>query len=174
METQGKKQLPAPLKGSIFARGKKWDLSKLKTISYGASAVGDLTDKTIAKICAFGEKMSAILMVYALNKIIQIKNLIFKTKKQDNFLDVIKFNNLSNFSKKPIIALGGLNNKNIKRLNGFKYFSFILVSLRINRDQTSGHGLFTSHTTLFVTHTRHTKESTCSVSYDAGSRSDPK
>ena len=24
--------------------------------------------------------------------------------------------NLSNFSKKPIIALGGLNNKNIKRL----------------------------------------------------------
>ena len=41
---------------------------------------------------------------------------IFKTKKQDNFLDVIKFNNLSNFSKKPIIALGGLNNKNIKRL----------------------------------------------------------
>ena len=41
---------------------------------------------------------------------------IFKTKKQDNFLDIIKFNNLSNFSKKPIIALGGLNIENIKKI----------------------------------------------------------
>ena len=41
---------------------------------------------------------------------------IFKTKKQDNFLDIVKFNNLSNFSKKPIIALGGLNVGNIKKL----------------------------------------------------------
>ena len=41
---------------------------------------------------------------------------IFKTKKQDNFLDIVKFNNLSNFSKKPIIALGGLNIENVKKL----------------------------------------------------------
>ena len=41
---------------------------------------------------------------------------IFKTEKRNNYLGIIKFNNLSNFSKKPIIALGGLNNKNIKRL----------------------------------------------------------
>jgi len=41
---------------------------------------------------------------------------IFKTKKKNDYLGIMKFNNLSNFSKKPIIALGGLNNKNIKRL----------------------------------------------------------
>ena len=41
---------------------------------------------------------------------------IFKTKKQDNFLDIVKFNNLSNFSKKPIIALGGLNFENVKKI----------------------------------------------------------
>ena len=41
---------------------------------------------------------------------------IFKTKKRNNYLGIIKFNNLSNFSKKPIIALGGLNNKNCKKL----------------------------------------------------------
>ena len=41
---------------------------------------------------------------------------IFKTHKKNDFLGIIKFKNLSNFSKKPIIALGGLNNKNIKKL----------------------------------------------------------
>ena len=41
---------------------------------------------------------------------------IFETKKRNNYLGIIKFNNLSNFSKKPIIALGGLNDKNYKKL----------------------------------------------------------
>ena len=41
-------------------------IDKLEAISYGASLVGDLTDKTVAKICAFGEKLSSLLMVYAL------------------------------------------------------------------------------------------------------------
>ena len=41
---------------------------------------------------------------------------IFKTEKKSDCLGIIKFNNLSNFSKKPIIALGGLNNKNCKKL----------------------------------------------------------
>ena len=41
---------------------------------------------------------------------------IFKTEKKSDYLGIIKFNNLSNFSKKPIIALGGLNNNNIKKL----------------------------------------------------------
>ena len=41
---------------------------------------------------------------------------VFKTKKKSDYLGIIKFNNLSNFSKKPIIALGGLNSSNIKKL----------------------------------------------------------
>ena len=43
-------------------------ISKLEAISYGTSLVGDLTNKTIARICAFGEKLSSILMVLALEK----------------------------------------------------------------------------------------------------------
>ncbi len=53
---------------------------------------------------------------------------IFKTKKKDNFLDIIKFNNLSNFTKKPIIALGGLNNKNIKKLKMTNIFGIAGIS----------------------------------------------
>ena len=41
---------------------------------------------------------------------------IFKTEKKSDYLGIIKFNNLSNFSKKPIIALGGLNIENVKKL----------------------------------------------------------
>ena len=33
-------------------------INKLEAISYGTSLVGDLTDKTEARICAFGEKLS--------------------------------------------------------------------------------------------------------------------
>ena len=40
---------------------------KLKTIAQGTSLVGDLTAKTEAQICAFGEKLSSILMCQALN-----------------------------------------------------------------------------------------------------------
>ena len=41
-------------------------IDQLEAISYGTSLVGDLTDKTVAKICAFGEKLSSLLMVHAL------------------------------------------------------------------------------------------------------------
>ncbi|WPX95932.1 aspartate kinase [Candidatus Bandiella euplotis] len=44
-------------------------IEKLEAISYGTSLVGDLTDKTVARICAFGEKLSSLLMVYALDMI---------------------------------------------------------------------------------------------------------
>ena len=43
-------------------------VDELKAISYGVSLMGDLTDKTVAKICAFGEKLSSLLIVQALNK----------------------------------------------------------------------------------------------------------
>jgi len=41
---------------------------------------------------------------------------LFKTKKTSKLLGIIKFNNLSKFTKKPIIALGGINKNNIKQL----------------------------------------------------------
>ena len=53
---------------------------------------------------------------------------IFKTKKRDNFLGIIKFNNLSNFSKKPIIALGGLNVENVKKLKMTNSFGVAGIS----------------------------------------------
>ena len=44
-------------------------MNKLEAISYGTSLVGDLTNKTEARICAFGEKLSSLLMFLALEKI---------------------------------------------------------------------------------------------------------
>ena len=41
---------------------------------------------------------------------------LFKTKKSSKFLGIMKFNNLSKFTKKPLIALGGINENNIKQL----------------------------------------------------------
>ena len=41
---------------------------------------------------------------------------IFETTKSKIFLDIIKFNLLSNLSEKKIIALGGINSYNHKRL----------------------------------------------------------
>ena len=50
-------------------------------------------------------------------------------KKNKNFLGVYKFKLLSSLSKKPIIALGGISNNNLKKLNlvschGFAGISF--------------------------------------------------
>ena len=42
---------------------------------------------------------------------------IFKTKKNKNYLDTIKFNLLANKTKKRIISLGGINFKNYKKVN---------------------------------------------------------
>ena len=44
-------------------------LKRLKAIISGVSLVGDLTNKTNALICAFGEKLSSQLMKHALNKV---------------------------------------------------------------------------------------------------------
>jgi|TARA_X000000368_G_C23028322_1_gene711302 thiamine-phosphate pyrophosphorylase len=56
---------------------------------------------------------------------------LFKTKNYKRGLEVIKFNLLSQFSDKKIIALGGINKKNINKLkitnahgySGISYFS---------------------------------------------------
>ncbi len=42
---------------------------------------------------------------------------IFKTNKSSKFLDIYKFNIFSKFSKKKVIALGGINKSNIKKIN---------------------------------------------------------
>ena len=49
---------------------------------------------------------------------------IFKIQKKNNYLNIVKFNNLSKLSKKPIIALGGINLNNIKKLKMTKAFGF--------------------------------------------------
>ena len=42
---------------------------------------------------------------------------IFKTDKHKNYLDTIKFNLQTLEIKKDIIALGGINSKNLKKIN---------------------------------------------------------
>ena len=41
---------------------------------------------------------------------------LFANPKNKNYLDIIKFNNLSLSTNKRIIALGGINEKNIRKL----------------------------------------------------------
>jgi thiamine-phosphate pyrophosphorylase len=53
---------------------------------------------------------------------------IFKTKKKKNFLDIMRFNNLSQITKKPIIALGGINTINVKKLKMTNAFGFSGIS----------------------------------------------
>ena len=56
---------------------------------------------------------------------------LFKTKNYKQGLNVVKFNILSSFFNKKIIALGGINEKNINKLkitnahgySGISYFS---------------------------------------------------
>ena len=56
---------------------------------------------------------------------------LFKTFKSNKILGIMRFNNLSKFTKKPLIALGGINKNNIKQLKlingegfaGISYFN---------------------------------------------------
>ena len=54
---------------------------------------------------------------------------LFETTKSKKKLGIMKFNNLSKLTNRPIIALGGINNVNIKQLkliniNGFAGISY--------------------------------------------------
>jgi len=53
---------------------------------------------------------------------------IFKTKKNKNFLGIMRFNSLSQITKKPIIALGGINTINVKKLKLTNAFGFSGIS----------------------------------------------
>ena len=86
-------------------------IAKLEAISYGTSLVGDLTDKTVARICAFGEKLSSLLMVHALGRIgvaTQIVESERIIKTDSNYLKAkVNFQNTAVLTKKilkPILA----------------------------------------------------------------------
>ena len=53
---------------------------------------------------------------------------LFKTKNYKNELGIIKFNMISKISKKKIIALGGINKKNIKKLKITNAYGFSGIS----------------------------------------------
>ena len=53
---------------------------------------------------------------------------LFKTEKKKNFLGIFRFINLCNLSNKPVIALGGINSKNIKLLRLIKHYGFAAIN----------------------------------------------
>ena len=53
---------------------------------------------------------------------------IFKNIKKNEFLDCVKFNNLVNHTSLKIIALGGINEKNISRLKLTKAYGFASIT----------------------------------------------
>ena len=62
---------------------------------------------------------------------------IFPIKKSKNHLDITKFNLLSNLTKKPIIALGGINKNNIKKLNMTNAYGFASINYIKNKNRIS-------------------------------------
>jgi len=88
---------------------------KLRTIAQGTSLVGDLTTKTEARICAFGEKFSSYLMEIALNKL-GIKSTAIESEKvirtDSNYLKAqVNFPSTASACRKilkPIIASGAV------------------------------------------------------------------
>ena len=64
---------------------------------------------------------------------------IFKNKKSDHFLDINKFNNIAQNSPKKIVALGGINNSNIKKLKLTNSKSFSSINwIKKNRPNKLG------------------------------------
>ena len=53
---------------------------------------------------------------------------LFYNPKNKSFLDIVKFNNLHLSSNRKIIALGGINQKNINKLKCTKAFGFAGIS----------------------------------------------
>jgi len=53
---------------------------------------------------------------------------IFKTKKSNYFLNIIKFNIIANNTKKKIVALGGINSSNYKRIKLTKSTALASIS----------------------------------------------
>jgi thiamine-phosphate pyrophosphorylase len=60
---------------------------------------------------------------------------LFKTNKSNKFLGLIKFNILSKLTKKKLIALGGINQKNIHKLFLLNACGFASISFLKNADK---------------------------------------
>ena len=60
---------------------------------------------------------------------------LFLTKNYKNYLGTTKFNILSKFTKKKIIALGGINQLNIKKLSLLKIYGYASISFFKNNDK---------------------------------------
>lgn len=58
---------------------------------------------------------------------------IFKMEKKTSFLDIYKFNILSKFIDKKVIALGGINKKNIKKIKIINCHGFAGISYFKNK-----------------------------------------
>ncbi len=54
---------------------------------------------------------------------------IFRNNKNKKFLGIYKFLNLMKLTKKDIICLGGINKKNIKKINLIKVNNFASISM---------------------------------------------
>jgi len=59
---------------------------------------------------------------------------LFKVNKSNKFLNPIKFNLLAAKTKKKIIALGGINQSNLKKLNLVKSYGFAGISYFMNQN----------------------------------------
>ena len=57
---------------------------------------------------------------------------LFKVNKNNKFLNPIKFNLLAVKTKKKVIALGGINQSNLKKLNLVKSYGFAGISYFMN------------------------------------------
>lgn len=86
---------------------------KLRTIAQGSSLVGDLTNKTEARICAFGEKLSSYLMDRALEEV-GVKSVAIESEKiirtDSNYLKAeVNFQSTSSACRKILkpLVLGG-------------------------------------------------------------------
>ena len=53
---------------------------------------------------------------------------LFKIYKKNNYLEINKFLRLKNHSNQKIIALGGINKTNIKKLNMLNCYGFASIS----------------------------------------------
>ncbi len=60
---------------------------------------------------------------------------LFKTQKSNQFLDTIKFKLLTLNTNKKIIALGGINRKNVNKLNILNLHGFAGISYFQNNDK---------------------------------------
>ena len=53
---------------------------------------------------------------------------IFKTTKKNDYLGLIKFNILSRKFNNNVVALGGINKSNLKKINNLKNYGFASIS----------------------------------------------